>query len=348
MSEFVHSTGVKSERPSIFELSAADHLQRSLFPAVQHLRQAGVRCGPSSGLLRFILSYCDEVYTLCISLLQYHYLRKSGGCLSESFYGLTRRSARTGVVPRAAIMRALVVSCLLPYFHRRLQNLLDTWSEQLEDTRQSSKKGRVSVKLFLTRVYPVVCFVVNLITVSCTLLYILGHGKYHSVSTLFCGAELRYLTERECLELESSRTSLLTTLRRGGLRPALVVLVTSTLPDIVSRSVEMSAFFMQFLDWWYNEEESIHVQAPVEPPPPPDLTSSKQRISSFPSGVCPLCRTSFDHSSQIAVLAVSGHVFCYYCIMEFVMEKGKCPLSGYRACTDQVYRLQMSGLHVSA
>ncbi|XP_045606856.2 peroxisome assembly protein 12 isoform X2 [Procambarus clarkii] len=100
-------------------------------------------------------------------------------------------------------------------------------------------------------------------------------------------------------------------------------------------SLEVGAFFLQFLDWFYSSSNTPRSLI-TQPIPPPPQTVGVQRIGGLKTENCPICLKT---RRQDTVLSVSGYVFCYSCILPFVRREGKCPVTDYPASTTQLIRI---------
>nr|XP_045606856.1 peroxisome assembly protein 12-like isoform X2 [Procambarus clarkii] len=100
-------------------------------------------------------------------------------------------------------------------------------------------------------------------------------------------------------------------------------------------SLEVGAFFLQFLDWFYSSSNTPRSLI-TQPIPPPPQTVGVQKIGGLKTEDCPICLKT---RRQDTVLSVSGYVFCYSCILPFVRREGKCPVTDYPASTTQLIRI---------
>jgi peroxin-12 len=70
------------------------------------------------------------------------------------------------------------------------------------------------------------------------------------------------------------------------------------------------------------------------PPPPP--APSLPNEDSIPIGGCPLCRQS---SRRKPTASSSGYVFCFACILDYVKQHHRCPVTGARCQDSDLVRL---------
>ncbi|RPA75454.1 hypothetical protein BJ508DRAFT_230111 [Ascobolus immersus RN42] len=93
--EFMSSlTSADPNKPSLFELLSETHLNSLLPATLQHILAVLVHRHPR--YLIHILNRFDEVYALCMLVVEGHYLRKYGGGFTENFYGLKRERVLPG------------------------------------------------------------------------------------------------------------------------------------------------------------------------------------------------------------------------------------------------------------
>ena len=103
---------------------------------------------------------------------------------------------------------------------------------------------------------------------------------------------------------------------------------------------------LQLLEWWYGSaEQKLGEQKALPPPPPPPplpLVPPAAGGLALPAdpALCPLCRR---RRTNPALVATSGHVFCYPCIHREVSERGRCPVTHAPARLDHVWRLYQGG-----
>ena len=86
-----------------------------------------------------------------------------------------------------------------------------------------------------------------------------------------------------------------------------------------SIGIEISAFSLQFCNWWFAQSESRSNIFATLPIPDPPAKSEKY------DNICPICRGR--NIKTPTILSISGYVFCYKCIVYHIRQTGKCPIS---------------------
>nr|SVE74344.1 EOG090X0AIN [Daphnia barbata] len=104
----------------------------------------------------------------------------------------------------------------------------------------------------------------------------------------------------------------------------------------LTKIIELSAFFIQFLEWWFTNESSQAKSMLALPIPPPPHSVIQNQYSKPRAGACPLCQQQWKNE---CVLRVSGYVFCYRCIASYLKENGKCPVSKIPATSNDLIRI---------
>ena len=91
------------------------------------------------------------------------------------------------------------------------------------------------------------------------------------------------------------------------------------------------------LEWWYSRgEEAAKIPGKALPAPPaPQPHEEGVKLPKSPK-LCPICKRM---KQSPTVLTVSGYVFCYNCIMLYVKEHKRCPVTFSPATEEQVRKL---------
>jgi peroxin-12 len=63
---------------------------------------------------------------------------------------------------------------------------------------------------------------------------------------------------------------------------------------------------------------------------------SEGEIIQMDAGKCPLCHKRRENDT---VLSVSGYVFCFACINQYVRQRRECPITNIPASSEQLIRL---------
>uniref|UniRef100_A0A914RIM4 Peroxisome assembly protein 12 n=1 Tax=Parascaris equorum TaxID=6256 RepID=A0A914RIM4_PAREQ len=95
--------------------------------------------------------------------------------------------------------------------------------------------------------------------------------------------------------------------------------------------------FVQFVDFFYNSDlgtqhRLMSARGFTSIPTPPHNTS----VMLLETDKCPIC---LRHRHNDTVLSVSGYVFCYECINDFVRREKRCPVTSLPATTDNLIRI---------
>jgi len=77
-----------------------------------------------------------------------------------------------------------------------------------------------------------------------------------------------------------------------------------------------------------------------------DTKKKSSKYSKIGSGqfMCSSCRKTFTNSSKIGCLSRCGHVFCFKCLISFVVKDGICSECGADCETTDVITLQSGGM----
>lgn len=97
------------------------------------------------------------------------------------------------------------------------------------------------------------------------------------------------------------------------------------------RGLELSAFFLQFIQWWQTDANKGNLtNLPVPEAPAYDSNSGKY------AGVCPICIQPWLIPTAVTV---SGYVYCYKCIVTTLDAEQRCPVTNYPATVDNLIRI---------
>ncbi|VVC39865.1 Hypothetical protein CINCED_3A017541 [Cinara cedri] len=241
-----HHTKTFVNRPSIFEVIAQENFSSTGYPALKRIFNYIALKNPQR--LNWLIQHFDEVFLTLNTLCQYYYLKKYGGTFSENFYDLTRVSRTNNSKPAIdQLYISLVLTVSVPY----LQNKFDAYIDQLQTKYKLQLKEKVFIalnKIFHT-CWETVCLIYYI-------KYINGSSQTHSVLLDVAGMVLTYKNIKS-----SNNESLAAQL---SIREQ----IKNYLYYGISHSLELGAFFMQFLNWWHSENlQSKFIAYPIPNPP---------------------------------------------------------------------------------
>lgn len=104
--------------------------------------------------------------------------------------------------------------------------------------------------------------------------------------------------------------------------------------------LEVLAFFLQFIQWWYSNEQRRKIGGSLRNPDPmtEKLTTNEknEKMEKTSKGDCPMCLLKLETPTACAV---SGYVYCWKCIITYLKSHGKCPETGYPISLDDLVRI---------
>lgn len=246
-------------------------------------------------------------------IVQSYYLHHKGGSLSEVFYGLTRVSFRTQNLDRKGQHWSLLFLVVVPYLQQKFDQHLQEWKDDYENGKMVSKN-----KLMLVHAVPYVKACFESVKLVQYITYLAGISPTHSPALRSLNLTLTYLAE----EQESWTFKDLF----GG-KVKLATMLSTTL----LRTLELSAFFLQFIEWWQNEANMGDLsKLPIPSAPSSDINSQKYK------DICPLCLQRWLIPTAISV---SGYVYCYRCIVTHLQKESRCPVTKYPASVNDLVRI---------
>ncbi|XP_011635251.1 peroxisome assembly protein 12 [Pogonomyrmex barbatus] len=322
-----HLTGTAYIRPSIFEIIAQESLASTLEPAFNKILSFLV----SFNMERYghILKWTDEGYLIFNALLQRYYLKKYSASFSETFYGLKRVTVHNSKLKERLTSKKQMLSLILivtfPYLKNKLAQYSLKYKLQEVDNLASTEQNRE--KFFhkcIIKGHSFFFIIYETLVLYSYILYVSEKSMYPSPLLRLLSVTLTYADPQSALTI----TELLRKIKYNSF----------TISDgwnifqrIVTGSLELGAFFLQFLSWWSQENYNMNIMN-LPAPSPPKVPNIAQQYK----GICPLCHK--PHRIH-TVLMVSGYVFCYQCILSEVRIKKRCPVTHYPAKEDDLIRL---------
>lgn len=103
--------------------------------------------------------------------------------------------------------------------------------------------------------------------------------------------------------------------------------------------LEVMAFFLQFIQWWYSSEQRRKVGGTLVNPEPMEETPELLKKCTTPKGSCPVCLMKIENPTACSV---SGYVYCWKCIANCLKTNAKCPVTGYAITIEDLVRIYES------
>ncbi|XP_058464751.1 peroxisome assembly protein 12-A [Malaya genurostris] len=306
-----HITQNIESRPSLFEVIAADSLDSTFYPAFKRIAKFLAVIKPNS--FGYLLKHYDEAYLLFNFVVQNYYVRNKGGSLSEVFYGLRRVSLQSKCFDSNDRRWSLVCLVVIPYLYHKIEQRVQRWKDDFENGKPITQENRLLVQIIP---YLKACY--ESVKLFQYIIYLAGKSTAHSPVLRWLNLSLIYLPEEEeswkFKELLSGRIKLAT-----------------LLSSLLLRSLELSAFFLQFIEWWQNEANVGDLsKLPVPDAPQNNIYSDRYR------NICPLCLQKWIIPTTVSV---SGYVYCYQCIVTHLQKENVCPITKYPATINDLIRI---------
>jgi len=310
-----------SQRPNFFELLAQEAMREALRPAFEYVCKVLVHSNPE--ILHHLWRFCDEIYLVLESLLQLYFVINHGGSFSEHFYCLIRRGpCRNGTLGAREKLLSLLCLTVVPYLVVKMDRLylhLQEENDAMRITWNSGKGPKSLGKLLYFVIYPYIQSLWNGMKFIFRLRYLFGQTEYYSPLLWFAGVTL----SRDLANEQSSPLSVDSLWRR-----------------VVNSALPISVFALKLIEWWYSTERSAAVRMMTSlpiPPPPPHTQPNEDgvRLPQNPQ-LCPLC---VKRRVDPTVIATSGYVFCYSCIMGYLRMHKECPITCIPTSEQQLIRL---------
>ncbi|XP_054154521.1 peroxisome assembly protein 12-like [Oppia nitens] len=316
--------------PSIFEVLAQQSLDTGLRRAANYL--INILYSNNNQKFWFLYKNFDELYFLFSVCVQWSHLKAFNASFAEHFYSLKRISndGINSVLKNKHFYSSLIVLTLFPYLKTKFESLYENLKlRQLES--QSVDNSRQELKEFFLKTYPMVRIFGQLFTLYYEISYTVGQNGYHSPLLRLSNVKLINLGEEDLNQINDNLNTIdnndnwLSYLSRLSLNS------TKCLSKGFGGFLSVSAFFIQFLEYWYNTDMFNHSFAPLSIPPAPQ----KMEIN-VPIEKCPICLNMRQNDTA---LMTSGFVFCYSCIVNHLRITSQCPVTGYPSTADQIIKL---------
>ncbi|KAF7282103.1 peroxisomal biogenesis factor 12 [Rhynchophorus ferrugineus] len=312
-------TQTVQNKPSIFEIIAQKSLNDTLYPALQKVALFLSTNFPKK--FSFLNNYYDETFLVLNGALQLYYLKFYDSSFSENFYGLKRIILNGQGLRNYERDLSLVLLVLVPYIKRKIEDKVQIYRIQNAEgsLRRDLAGWSKKTLIFSHAVFELVWGLIHLYN----FLQYMG-GKTGSQLPL-----LKVINMKLCYSNDLPPPSFWQALFKGDLK--LSDLNFQLVRSGVSSILEITAFFMQFLQTWSSHSPNLSLtELPkVETPPLDNKAKTYQ-------GKCPICLQAW---SIPTVLPVSGYIFCFRCILRYLSENQKCPVTNLPARPLDIVRL---------
>jgi len=293
-------------QPSIFELFAQQQLKSGIREGAKYLSKVLVEQIPS--IPQSLFYKFDEYYLLLDLLVEYSHLKVYNCSFSELFYRLKRINENGLQLTNRQILVSLMFLSVLPYLRQKLLNSYLIEKEVQYRTITDHRSFKQKLHHLNYKLYPKLFTCIDLINFINRLTYATGLSKKHSIDLHTCQSILTYQNPDD---LERSTFS-------------------QILLNLFGLGINSGAFFMQFLDHWFIEQKSTSFfQMP--------FVKCPERIN--PSNDNTLCSICTKPKVNPTVISVSGYVFCFDCVHDYVKVFKRCPITYYPVSIDNLIKL---------
>lgn len=188
---------------------------------------------------------------------------------------------------------SFVFLVIVPYIRKKLEELFSRGREDVGDGIQCSSSGLTKVRDFYVKIFPTVFFVLKAASLGLLIAFTLKTSKYHSLSSYLAGYFLVYGDPNKLREMEKKNNDFLA--RNGGWRKVAVTSVQS-LAKVLTFGLEVGSFFLQFVDWWYNQERDTSEAIADSVPKPPSPMKGLPNMENC----CPICRKKWKAETVLS------------------------------------------------
>lgn len=198
----------------------------------------------------------------------------SGGSLAEVFYSLSRVRSKNEQFHKLDQSLAFGLVVIAPYISSKLSNLMTRWKDECDNGIADMKEYRNKQKCI--KAYNIAKGVYDCFQVVQYVGYLSERSQTHSVLNRVIGQHLVYLSAETNLDWTWSD------LFSMNFRHSAV------LTGMVFRALELSAFFLQFVQWWQNETNNGSLTKLPNPEPPGRGGKNADAAGRY-HNICPIC-----------------------------------------------------------
>lgn len=198
----------------------------------------------------------------------------SGGSLSEVFYGLSRIRSKNSNLGQLDRILAFVLAVALPYIQSKLENLISKWEIDCDNGVVDSKEAK---RMRMTKkVYSISKGIHDCFQVFQYIGYLSDRNESHSILNRLIGQHLIYLPPESDIQWNWSDLFSINFHK------------SAVLTGMLFRALELSAFFLQFVQWWQNETSNGSLTK-LPNPDAPTLSGKNANAAGRYRNICPIC-----------------------------------------------------------
>ena len=332
-------------RPNFFELYLRDNVPGLLEDAFCGLwRRSGLRevLGNING---------HTAFAALRALVDGACLWKANTTIADSLVGLQRVScAEGGRLSSYQKIGIILLSVGLPLVTRALRRCAKkhfegVYANELKDAEQDSsglartwlricdRVGKVAMNIL-----PWIRGGFAAVSLLFSVAFLANLTRYATPSDLILGTTVAHASARSAVASQQPKAQGL----HGVLQTA-----ASVGSDALRLLLPLLVFGYRSVEWWFSVPHAIATRKNrtqlewegVPPPPPPEAPRlAPGVVPPADSSFCPICGKP---RRLPAVLSASGYAFCFPCIVKYVRQYHKCPLTGLPADETQVHRLYL-------
>lgn len=315
----------------------------------------------------------EDLYTLIILCLQWQSLSSNDASITEKLYGLKRinnnSNSANQSISRKQKMLSLVLMILLP----RLIDKLRTFAQQINEgfqfqsrnenqtTATSTTSSNIVLQYIPTRLhqpiqtiytsieklhyytiktcallFPYIEFSADISVIAYQIMYLCGKSEYHH--PVFALLNMK-LSKTRFLQNTTSNSS--TTNIQQNNATTSINNMTNNWSVIIVLTLILTVRTAEYLRSHQYEHEnqnlSGRLSGPVALPSVPEAGKVGRGciIPSLDSNICSIC----NHTRHNPCASSSGYVFCYLCLLPYIREFHRCPVTGLHCEEMDIIRL---------
>lgn len=208
--------------------------------------------------------------------------------MAEVFYSLSRVRSKNEQFSTLDKCLAFALVTIAPYINAKVTNAINQWKDDSDHVVMEAKEFKR--KQLCIRIHRIAKGIYDFVQLLQYVGYLSDRSNTHSVLNRTIGQHLVYLSAET--NLDWSWSDLFSLNFRNS----------AVLTGMVFRGLELSAFFLQFVQWWQDETTHGSLTKLPNPEPPKPTSGAAERYRNK----CPVCFQSWRIPT---VNRVSGCVF---------------------------------------